>query len=261
VSTPFPIIALQDVRQEFSDRRTKTVALDEIELTVSPGEFVSVLGPSGCGKSTLLRLVAGLLEPTQGTAMVNQQPPRNGRSAKTFALAPQQPALLPWRTVRQNAQLLIDVNRQQNRNASHALVDTLLAEVGLGDFTEAFPHQLSGGMQQRVALVRAFALQAPILLLDEPFAALDEITRADMRHLLLRLWEAHRSTALFVTHSIAEAVLLSDRVVVMSGRPGRITAIEDIVLPRPRSADIEDTDAFDHHVRYLRRILRTADPR
>jgi NitT/TauT family transport system ATP-binding protein len=261
VPAPSPIIALEAVRQEFGDHRTTTIALDGIDLTVSPGEFVSILGPSGCGKSTLLRLVAGLLEPTLGTAAVNQQPPRNGRSAKTFALAPQQPALLPWRTVRQNARLLIDVNPQQDRAASNDVVDALLHEVGLGGFTEAFPHQLSGGMQQRVALVRTFALQAPILLLDEPFAALDEITRADMRHLLLRLWEAHRSTALFVTHSIAEAVLLSDRVVVMSGRPGRIAASEDIVLPRPRTAEVEDTDAFDHHVRYLRRILRTADPR
>jgi NitT/TauT family transport system ATP-binding protein len=256
-----PVVEFQRIRQEFSDRRTTTVALDGIDLTVSAGEFVSILGPSGCGKSTLLRLVAGLLEPTQGTARVNNQQPSSGRSAKTFALAPQQPALLPWRTVRQNAQLLTDVNPHQDRAVSHAVVDALLDEVGLGEFTEALPHQLSGGMQQRVALVRAFALQAPILLLDEPFAALDEITRADMRHLLLRLWDAHQSTALFVTHSIVEAVLLSDRVVVMSGRPGRIAAIEEIVLPRPRSAEVEDTDAFDHHVRYLRRILRTAGSR
>jgi NitT/TauT family transport system ATP-binding protein len=261
VSVRPPVVEFQGIRQEFSDRRTNTVALDGIDLTVSAGEFVSILGPSGCGKSTLLRLVAGLLEPTHGTAMVNQQPARNGRTAKAYALAPQQPALLPWRTVRQNAQLLVDVNAQQDRSSSSTLVDTLLSEVGLGEFADAFPHQLSGGMQQRVALVRAFALQAPILLLDEPFAALDELTRAEMRHLLLRLWGAHQSTALFVTHSIAEAVLLSDRVVVMSGRPGRIAASEDIVLARPRTAEVEDTDAFDHHVRYLRRILRTADPR
>lgn len=254
-------IEFQGIRHEFSDRRTNTVALDGIDLTVSAGEFVSILGPSGCGKSTLLRLVAGLLEPTHGTAMVYQEPPSVGRSTKAFALAPQQPALLPWRTVRQNAQLLVDVNARQDRATSATLVDALLGEVGLGEFADAFPHQLSGGMQQRVALVRAFALHAPILLLDEPFAALDELTRADMRHLLLRLWGAHQSTALFVTHSIAEAVLLSDRVVVMSGRPGRITAIEAIALSRPRTADMEDTDAFDHHVRQLRRLLRTADPR
>jgi NitT/TauT family transport system ATP-binding protein len=261
VSVGSLVIEFQGIKHEFSDRRTNTVALDGIDLAVSSGEFVSILGPSGCGKSTLLRLVAGLLEPTQGTATVNQQSPRNGRAAKAFALAPQQPALLPWRTVRQNAQLLVDVNPRQDHASSEALVNTLLGEVGLGDFADAFPHQLSGGMQQRVALVRAFALQAPILLLDEPFAALDELTRADMRHLLLRLWGSHQSTALFVTHSIAEAVLLSDRVVVMSGRPGRVAAIEAISLPRPRTADMEDTDVFDHHVRQLRRILRTADPR
>jgi NitT/TauT family transport system ATP-binding protein len=244
-----PVIELRDVHHTFANGRESVAALANISLAVASGEFVTLLGPSGCGKSTLLRLVGGLIDTTRGSVTVHGRVPSGERASKTFALAPQQPALLPWRTVRQNAQLLLNVNKQ-------GAVDALLAEVGLQDFADVYPHQLSGGMQQRVALVRAFALEAPILLLDEPFAALDELTRAEMRHLLLDLWTRHQSTALFVTHSVAEAVLLSDRVVVLSGRPGHIVGIERIDLPRPRDAALEDTDEFDHIVRRLRALLR-----
>ena len=250
------MIEFRAVSHGFVGKQGRTEALSGIDVSISPGEFVTLLGPSGCGKSTLLRLTAGMLTAEHGAVKVNDDSPNIGRAAKRFALAPQQPALLAWRTVRQNARLLLDVNPQSG--ASDDAVDGLLDEVGLNDFADAYPHQLSGGMQQRVALVRAFALQAPVLLLDEPFASLDELTRADMRHLLLRLWKHHQSTALFVTHSVAEAVLLSDRVVVLSGRPGRIVAIETIALPRPRTADVEDTDEFDHYVRRLRSLLRGA---
>ena len=250
------MIEFRAVSHGFVGKQGRTEALSGIDVSISAGEFVTLLGPSGCGKSTLLRLTAGLLTAEHGVVKVNDDSPAVGRAAKRFALAPQQPALLAWRTVRQNARLLLDVNPQSG--ASDDAVDGLLEEVGLNDFADAYPHQLSGGMQQRVALVRAFALQAPVLLLDEPFASLDELTRADMRHLLLRLWKHHQSTALFVTHSVAEAVLLSDRVVVLSGRPGRIVAVETIALPRPRTADVEDTDEFDHYVRRLRSLLRGA---
>ncbi len=250
------MIELSAVSHGFVTKQGRTEALSGIDLSIRAGEFVTLLGPSGCGKSTLLRLTAGLLRAEHGLVKVNDDSPAAGRAAKNFALAPQQPALLAWRTVRQNARLLLDVNPQPG--GGDDVVDGLLDEVGLNDFADAYPHQLSGGMQQRVALVRAFALQAPVLLLDEPFASLDELTRADMRHLLLRLWKHHQSTALFVTHSVAEAVLLSDCVVVLSGRPGKIVAVETIALSRPRTAEMEDTDEFDHYVRRLRSLLRGA---
>jgi NitT/TauT family transport system ATP-binding protein len=247
------VIAISGVMKSFAGRRGPVEALGGVDVDVEEGEFVSLLGPSGCGKSTLLRLVIGLLEPDHGTISVDGQPPAALRRAKQFALVPQTPALLPWRTVRQNAALLMQVNRSV-RTASVDVVG-LLDEVGLGDFLDALPHELSGGMQQRVALVRAFALAAPILVMDEPFAALDEITRAQMRYLLLRLWEHHRATVLFVTHSVAEAVMLSDRVVVMTGRPGRVAHVQPVALARPRHAAQEETAEFFALTTAVRRAL------
>ena len=237
-------------------------ALAELDLHVAPGELLSVIGPSGCGKSTLLRIIGGLTTPSQGQVVVNGATADTARATKQFGLVPQTPALLPWKTVRQNAALLTQVNRGVERRpvASDAAVDAMLAEVGLVEFLDAYPRQLSGGMQQRVALVRAFALGAPILLMDEPFAALDEIVRSEMRYLLLRLWQQHAATVVFVTHSIPEAVMLSDRVAVMAARPGRIVSIETIDLPRPRHPDMEDTTEFIAHVATIRRLLAAATP-
>jgi NitT/TauT family transport system ATP-binding protein len=217
-------------------------ALTGIDLVVSPSEIVTVLGPSGSGKTTLLRLVGGLEEPTAGRVTVDGRSPHAARAGKRIGFVPQSPALLPWRTVDRNARLLLYVNRRPG--ADGPSIDELLDRVGLAPFAGAYPHELSGGMQQRVALVRAMALGAPLLLMDEPFAALDEITRADMRHLLTALCEPLAATVLFVTHSIAEAVFLSDRVVVLSARPGRIVGVEEIHLPRPRHAELEDTPEF-----------------
>jgi NitT/TauT family transport system ATP-binding protein len=230
-------------------------ALSPVTFDVGDGETVTLLGPSGCGKTTLLRLIAGLETPTAGEIVVNGTSPTDARRNKQIGFIPQAPALLPWRTVEANARLLLDINRKASPVTPSVSVADLLDEVGLGDFREAYPHELSGGMQQRVGLVRAFALDAPILLMDEPFAALDEMTRTDMRHLLGRLREPLGTTVVFVTHSIPEAAFLSDRVAVMSARPGRVTNDVPIDLPHPRNPEIEDTDEFFHVTTRLRGAL------
>ena len=255
-------IDFEDVGKRFVTRTGSVQALAGVSLAVAEGEFVSLLGPSGCGTSTLLRVAAGLLAHDGGTTRVLGRDPGAARRSKQVALVPQTPALLHWRTVRANARLLTRVNRGAASAAQldDAAVEGLLAEVGLAEFASAYPHELSGGMQQRVALVRAFAVGAPLLLMDEPFAALDEILRAEMRYLLLRLWQEHRTTVVFVTHSVAEAVLLSDRVVVMAPRPGRVAAVEAVHLPRPRTPEVEDTHAFADQVARLRRLLAGGTP-
>jgi NitT/TauT family transport system ATP-binding protein len=230
-------------------------ALAPIDLQVDEGETVTLLGPSGCGKTTLLRLIAGLEAATTGEILVNGMTAEQARRRKQIGFVPQSPALLPWRTVEANARLLLDVNRGASPTTLTASVDDLLHEVGLGEFRDAYPHELSGGMQQRVGLVRAFAIDAPILLMDEPFAALDEMTRTDMRHLLGRLREPLNTTVVFVTHSIPEAAFLSDRVAVMSPRPGRVTEDITIELPHPRLPELEDTDDFFHITTRLRAAL------
>ena len=234
----------------------KVEALAPVSLTVETGEVVTLLGPSGCGKTTLLRIIGGLEAASEGTVLVDGLPPAAARRSKRVGLVPQSPGLLPWRTVRANARLLLDVNRSANSRPAGNDVDGLLAEVGLDAFADAYPHELSGGMQQRVALVRAFALDAPLLLMDEPFAALDEMTREDMRHLLVRLCERTSATVLFVTHSIAEAAFVSDRVVVMTSRPGRIHADIAVDLGRPRRPELEEDPAFFTAETGLRAALR-----
>jgi NitT/TauT family transport system ATP-binding protein len=229
-------------------------ALRPVDLDVAPGEIVTLLGPSGCGKTTLLRIVAGLEPATAGTVTIDGEPPSAARARKRIGFVPQSPALLPWRTVEANVGLLQQVNRAANPVTLPSVAE-LLADVGLSDFGAAYPHELSGGMQQRVALARAFALGAPYLLMDEPFAALDEITRTDMRHLLARLCEPLRTAVVFVTHSIAEAVYLSDRVAVLSVRPGSVVGLMQIELPRPRTPDLEDQPDFFAAEKRLRHLL------
>ena len=189
--------------------------------------------------------------------MVGGRTPQSNRADKMFGFVPQTPSLMPWRSVLANVQLLRTVNRRADRRNARPPADeiALLESVGLGDFLDSYPSELSGGMQQRVSLVRAFALGAPILLMDEPFAALDEITRNSMRYQLLKLWEQTQKTVLFVTHSISEAVMLSDRVVVLASRPGRVTADITIDLARPRFAEMEDTDQFVMNARAVRTAL------
>jgi NitT/TauT family transport system ATP-binding protein len=232
-------IVARDLTKAYGD----LPVVEPLTLDIASGSFVTIIGPSGCGKTTLLRILAGLEPATDGEVFVDDAPPSEARRHKRVAMVPQQPGLLPWRTVRANAQLLLDVNRAANPT-DPADTLALLHEVGLGDFLDAYPHELSGGMQQRVALVRALALHAPFLVMDEPFAALDEITRAEMRDLLCQLVEGRGVTVLFITHSITEAVALSDRVLVSSPRPSRVVADIAIDLARPRPSDVEDLPRF-----------------
>jgi NitT/TauT family transport system ATP-binding protein len=236
-------------------------ALSGINLTVADGAFVSLVGPSGCGKSTLLKVVADLMAPTRGAVTVGGSPPRLLRHEGRIGLVFQQANLMPWLKAADNIALLRDLVAGRGRHTAHAPretaagVDELVRVVGLAGFEAKYPHQLSGGMQQRVALARALALDPAVLLMDEPFAALDEITRDRMAFELMRLWQLYRKTVLFVTHSLAEAVFLSDRVVLMSARPGRIHREFEIDLPRPRDRETRLTDRFHQIVSELNREL------
>ena len=230
-----------------------------MSLEVAAGEFLSVVGPSGCGKTSLLRVAGGLLPPSEGTVEVLGGSTADAQGAKRLGLVFQEPALLPWRDVRSNVRLPLEVNRAATKQPP-ASVDELLHLVGLAEFAAYRPHELSGGMQQRVALARALVFAPEVLLMDEPFGALDEITREQMRYELLRVWdeaaEGARKTVLFVTHSVAEAVALSDRVAMMSRRPGQIKAIVPIDLARPRSPEDERSSAFRDQVDRIRALLR-----
>lgn len=251
-----PAITISGVGKTFNHGSRSVRALAGLDLQVAPREFVTLIGPSGCGKSTLLRVVGGLLDADEGSVVVAGSTPGAGRREKLFGFVPQTPALLPWRSVRDNVRLLPQLNRRRGRAPlADEEVDRLLDAVGLAPFADALPEQLSGGMQQRVSLIRAFALHPPILLMDEPFAALDEIIRSQMRYLLLELWQSAQATVLFVTHSIPEAVVLSDRVVVMGQRPGRVLAVEEIDLGRPRHAEVEDDPRFHAHCSAIRHAL------
>ncbi len=238
-------------------------ALAPVDLEVADGSFVSLVGPSGCGKSTLLKVLADLMPPTQGQVLIDEMPPSALRQAGRIGLVFQQANLMPWLTVEKNVKLLKELVQAKSKNAislpqvqnlqTVQSVEQLLEVVGLNGFEKKLPHQLSGGMQQRAALARALALDPSILLMDEPFAALDEITRDRMAFELMRIWQQYRKTVIFVTHSLAEAVFLSDQVVLMSARPGRIHKIYDIDLPRPRT---EDTRLSDDFIRLVGEINR-----
>ncbi|HXH21642.1 MAG TPA: ABC transporter ATP-binding protein [Dehalococcoidia bacterium] len=248
-------LSLRGVSMVYAREGRHLQALSGIDLDVRQGEFVSVIGPSGCGKSTLLRIIGGLQAPTGGTVEVGGGPPREAQERKDIGFVFQDASLLPWRTVRGNVRLPLEVNRR----AAGGDADRLIDLVGLGRFRDYHPHQLSGGMQQRVALARALVTSPKLLLMDEPFGALDEITRSAMRYELLRIWRASpgaERTVVFVTHSITEAVLLSDRVVVMTPQPGRIAATLEIDLPRPRDEELETAPEFLEYTRRLRALLR-----
>ncbi len=243
-------LEVRDVRVSYPARGRALDAVAGASLQVAPGEFVSIIGPSGCGKSTLLRALAGLHDPDEGSILVDGREP--GRlSPGDVGIVFQEPALLPWRTVAGNVRLPLAAGRLVKGDPTAAI-----EAVGLSEFSSYYPRQLSGGMQQRVAIARALMHGPRLLLMDEPFAAVDELTREDLRAHLLELWERDRRTVMFVTHSVAEAVLLSDRVLVMTARPGRIKADVAIDLPRPRFLSMEASGEFQRYVTSLREQLR-----
>ncbi len=224
-------IEIAGVSKIFRRDMTETVALDDVSIDIARGEFISIVGPSGCGKSTLMRLVAGLMTPTRGKVIVFGQPVV--APVTELGIVFQSPILLDWRDVLANVLFQVEIRGLSGATYRERAL-RLLAQVGLSDFVDRYPHELSGGMRQRTAIARALLHDPPLLLMDEPFGALDALTREQMRVDLEALWLATRKTVLFITHSIDEAVLLSDRVVVMSPRPGRIERTLDVTLPRPR---------------------------
>jgi len=217
------------------------LALSDVNLDINKGEFVSFIGPSGCGKTTFLRVIADLEQPTSGTITVNGVAPAEARASRSYGYVFQAPALLPWRTIDRNVALPLEIMGYRD---SAARVRKALELVNLTGFERKFPWQLSGGMQQRASIARALAFDADLLLMDEPFGALDEIVRDHLNSELLKLWAATKKTIAFVTHSIPEAVYLSTKIVVMSPRPGRVTDIIDSPLPRERPLDIRETPEF-----------------
>ncbi|HWC86632.1 MAG TPA: ABC transporter ATP-binding protein [Solirubrobacteraceae bacterium] len=237
-------VSINGISKRFVLPDRELVALHDISLEVRDGEFLSLIGPSGCGKSTLLRLVAGLIEPSSGSISIGDESPAQARARYDLGFVFQEPTLLPWRTSLENVTLLLDVARRGSTAERRRRGLELLDLVGLRDFADAHPAKLSGGMQRRVGIARALALDPRILLLDEPFGALDEITRQRMNMELLRVWAQQRTTALLVTHNVGEAVFLSDRVLVMGTRPGRIIAEVTVDLPRPRRLDLLQTERF-----------------
>ena len=252
-------VHVADVRRVFPSRRGQdVVALEDVHLDVGPGEFVSLIGPSGCGKSTLLRLIADLDTPTAGTCEVFGRSARQARLDQAYGIAFQQAGLLPWRTVSGNIELPLKLHGA-DKATRRARVAELVEMVGLGEFANAYPDQLSGGMQQRVAIARALAERPRLLLMDEPFGALDEMTRERMQNELDRIAGETDAAVVFVTHSIPEAVFLSDRVVVMSPRPGRIVATVPVELGTGVREDaLREDDAFFHAVARVREALHGA---
>ncbi len=222
------LIELQGVGKSFKEGRLR--ALQDISFSVAPGEFVSLVGPSGCGKTTLLRLIDGLTPPDEGAVLVKGRPPQ---PSSEMAMVFQSARLLPWRTVAGNIEFVLALKGLSRRDATQRAL-ALLGAVGLRDFAEAYPHELSGGMQQRVGLARALAVEPEVLLMDEPFAALDAMTRETLRGELLRMWARRRMAVVFVTHDIDEAILLSQRIILLRPRPGRIDSILSVDLPEPR---------------------------
>jgi NitT/TauT family transport system ATP-binding protein len=255
------VISISNVNKIFRAADGLSVtALQDINLEISQGEFISFIGPSGCGKSTLLRVIADLIQASSGTVTVNGKPAAEARKNREYGFVFQNATLYDWRTVIKNVQLPLEIMKY-SKEERDARAREMLKLVELQDFAEKYPYQLSGGMQQRVSIARALAFQPKILLMDEPFGALDEMTRERMNNELLSIWARLKDmTVIFVTHSIAEAVYLSSRVVVMSPRPGKISEIIDIDLPRPRGPETRDMDAFFHYTSEVRHALRGTKP-
>ena len=254
------LVSLENVSKNYEiEDDADIVALFDVSLEIRDKEFISLIGPSGCGKSTTLNIIAGLLEPSTGDVRIADHPPARARKAREIGVVFQDSVLLPWRTTRDNAAFLLEIAGKLN-DETWRRVDAALAMVGLSEFSDRYPHQLSGGMKQRVSIARALSLDPLLLLMDEPFGALDEFTRQRMNSELLNVWSQTQKTVIFVTHNIAEAVYLSDRVIAMSPRPGRIVEDLEISLERPRVREVRYTQEFNEYVVHLQRLLESEEP-
>ena len=238
-----PVVQIQQASVVYPAPDAPVRALHEVSLDIRQGEFISLIGPSGCGKTTLLRVIADLEPITGGTVLVNGRTPHEARLARAYGYVFQAAALLPWRNVLSNVMLPLQIQGRAPEEARE-IARQQLARVGLAQFEKKYPWQLSGGMQQRVSIARALGFEPKLLMMDEPFGALDEITRDDLNAQLQQLWHSEQRTVIFVTHSIAEAVYLSTRIVVMSPRPGRIVKVIDSTLPAERHLGLRDTPEF-----------------
>ena len=249
---PVPMVELSNVGKRYG---RGPVILDGVNITIAKGEFVSVIGPSGCGKSTILKLISGLTPPTSGEIRVDGMTPKNARETVSYVF--QDATLLPWRTVQQNVGLGLELERVA-LPAREKTVARLLELVGLSHVAKAYPRELSGGMKMRVSIARALATQPRLLLMDEPFAALDEMSRDRLNEEVLRLHEEQKWTAIFVTHAVAEAVFLSNRVIVLAPNPGRVHAQFCVPLPQPRTLALREEPEYDEIVTRVSRALRAA---
>jgi NitT/TauT family transport system ATP-binding protein len=249
------IVCVEGVSKTYGSTSDGVTALTEVDLRIDEGEFISLVGPSGCGKSTLMRIVADLLKPTTGGVTIRGRSPREARLQRQIGMVFQSPVLYEWRSVRRNVELPLEIIGTA-RGDRRSRADEMLRLVGLEKFHDRYPWQLSGGMQQRVSIARALAFEPVILLMDEPFGALDEIGRERMNQELQHIWSETGKTILFVTHSIPEAVFLSTRVIVMSAHPGRVVAEIDIDLPRPRTEDTRTDSRFYELTAEVRKALQ-----
>lgn len=247
-------LEVRDVSKQFRHRSIDLPALDRVSFSVPTGSFVSIVGPSGCGKSTLLKIILGVMPRSSGEILFDGQ--RVEGPQPSIGMVFQSPALLAWRSVLANVLLPVEIRRYPEPSYRERARE-LLAMVGLGEFGTHYPRQLSGGMQQRVAICRALIHDPPLLLFDEPFSAVDDLTRDQLNQEVLKIWERTGKSIVLVTHNIGEAVYLSDQVVVMSTRPGKVTAIVPVRLPRPRRPEVRFTTAFIDHVRLMQASLST----
>jgi NitT/TauT family transport system ATP-binding protein len=252
------VVQVSNVGKTFGEGQGSVTALQDINLAIHAGEFISLIGPSGCGKSTLLRLIGDLTAPSAGTILVNGKPARRARLDRDYGMVFQAPVLMDWRTVAKNIELPLEIMGYPAPERTRRSAD-LLKLVELEGFEARHPWELSGGMQQRVAIARALAFDPKLLLMDEPFGALDEMTRERMNLELMRIWSRTKTTIVFVTHSIPEAVFLSTRVVVMSARPGRISKVVEVDVPQPRTTDTRETERYFELVTEVREALRNRE--